>query len=107
MSACYKCGGSLQSAAMNPAHLWCTVCAEELNMAGGPLAKKESVPVEVARGEVSMPAESAPILPPVSTVGEQRTRAFRVTVGGVSFTATGRTELSVGKSKVVIELLPP
>ena len=111
MSACYKCGGPLQPAALNNKHLWCTICGEELNMSGGPLTDaKPKVAVEAVRGEPASPAltpepeGTAPVVPPS---GEQRTRSFRVTVGGVSFTATGKTELSVGKSRVVIELLPP
>ena len=112
MSArCYKCAGPTQPAALNPKNLWCTVCAEELNQSGGPLtiapAAPPAAPFAVARGEpseepastTSIPEEPAPPAPP------SKPTTFRVSVGSVSFTVTGRTELSVGKSKVLIEPL--
>lgn len=99
---CPTCRKELEPATLRPKNLWCTICAVEFDPHGNPLDASPGPAKELVPVAVSAPAI---LQPPPANARNELIRTFRVTIGGVSFVASGRTELEVAGTKLVIEPL--
>ena len=94
---CPFCGNALGPATLNPEHLWCSICAVELDAEGKPLEP-------TLRQNVDPPAGGDVVRPPKTAPGMDATptKSFTVTIDNVSFSAIGRVELTIAGTKVTV-----
>ena len=98
---CPLCSRVLEPATLRKENLWCSVCAVEYLPDGVKVAPSVPAPAAAEQAGTNI-VDFAPAVqksvPPVS--GAPKT--FTVTVGDVTFEATGKVELLIGKTKVTI-----
>ena len=120
---CPRCSNTLAVAALNPQHLWCSICAVEFDLRAQELPENIKAAEEQAEAQIQAPAavvtvrdaasagaaSSGLALPqvPVPQVpvlpAAQRGRLLTVTAGDLSFSASPPFTFKVGKTKVSVE----
>lgn len=109
---CPLCSRVLEPATLRKGNLWCSVCATEFLADGKTAAPEYPPPVPASVTAPDTFAETAQAIvdkgPVVQRIVDasrplqSATKTFQVTVGDVTFEATGKVELTIGKTKVTV-----